>query len=114
MTFAGLAGVTPMPQAPWADSIYWLYTVLIDETVYGMDSRSLLRLLSERGVQSRSLWQPVHLSRAHAGSQAYHCDVAVRLNREGLSLPSSVGLTAQQQDEVIALLVRLRSSPNVG
>jgi len=101
--FADTAGITPMPQAAWASSIFWMYTVLVDEAEYGMDSRALLRKLEAAGIQSRPLWQPVHLSPAHAG-HAYACPVAEDLYRRALSLPCSVGLTAAQQAKVIEVV----------
>ena len=33
-----------------------------------LDSRALLRLLEARRIQTRPLWQPIHLSPAHAGA----------------------------------------------
>ena len=97
-------GVTPMREAPWAFSVFWMYTVLVNRTQYGMDSRALLHRLNEAGIQARPLWQPAHRSLAHAGSQAYHCDVAERLNRDALSLPCSVGLSDEAQVKVTELL----------
>ncbi|HEY9428674.1 MAG TPA: LegC family aminotransferase [Gemmatimonadaceae bacterium] len=94
-------GITLMSEAPWARSVFWLYTVLVDERVYGMDSRALLRTLGERKIQSRPLWQPLHLSGAHRGESTTECPVAERLNREALSLPCSVGLSESEQARVI-------------
>lgn len=108
---AGLAdvpGMNPMCEAPWAFSIFWMYTVLVDETQYGMDSRALLRHLDEIGIQTRPLWQPIHLSKAHSDLQAYDCHVAERLNRDALSLPCSVGLREADQDRAIHAVRSLR------
>jgi len=101
---SGIPGLTPMAEAPWAFSIFWMYCVLVDEIRYGIDSRSLLHRLAESGIQTRPLWQPVHLSPAHAEGRAYRCKVAERLNREALSLPCSVGLAPQDQQEVVRVL----------
>ena len=97
-------GITPMREAPWAYSIYWMYTVLVDNLRYGMDSRALLRHLSEHCIQPRPLWQPLHLSTAHLGCQVYHGNVAERLNRDALSLPCSVGILEREQNKVIAVV----------
>ncbi len=99
-----MPGMAAMAEAPWATSVFWMYTALVDEARAGLDSRALLRRLAEAGIQTRPLWQPMHLSRAHAGCQAYRCDVATRLYRDALSLPCSVGLTPQQQQRVIAAI----------
>ena len=103
--FSGVPGLIPMPQADWANSIFWLYTILIDDARYGMDSRALMRKLSDHEVQARPLWQPAHLSPAHAGSYAVDCSVAEQLNKEALSLPSSVGLSITAQQGVIDIIL---------
>ena len=66
-----------------------------------MDSRALLSRLESTGIQTRPLWQPNHLSRAHAGSRKVGGDVAEQLYREALSLPCSVGLTEPDQGHVV-------------
>lgn len=109
--FAGVAGVTVMPGAPWAEPVYWLYTVLIDEAAYGESSRSLMRRLKVAGIEARPLWQPLHLSPAHRGSYATDCTVAERLNRDAVSLPSGIGLTAEDQARVIEVV---RGGPGGG
>ncbi|MBE7554821.1 MAG: LegC family aminotransferase [Anaerolineales bacterium] len=96
-----LPGITPMDQAEWAHSIFWMYTILVDEVQYGMDSRALLRRLEAVQIQTRPLWQPVHCSPAHTGALIYRCEVAEHLNREALSLPCSVGLKPVDQKRVI-------------
>lgn len=100
--FAGLPGVTMMPEAGWARSIFWLNTVLIAEDEYGEDSRTLMKRLARRGIQARPLWEPLHRSQAHSEAQAEGGEVADNINRRALSLPSSVGMTLPQVDEVIA------------
>lgn len=97
-------GITPMKEAPWAFSIFWMSTVLVDATQYGMDSRGLLRRLGKEKVQTRPLWQPLHRTPAHAGTQQHGGEVAERLNQCGICLPSSVGLDARSQRRVIKLI----------
>ncbi|MBN1877002.1 MAG: LegC family aminotransferase [Anaerolineae bacterium] len=101
---SAVQGIDPMPEADWAYSIYWMYTVLVDADKYGMDSRTLLARLREVGILSRPLWQPMHRSPAHRNLPCYGGAVADRLNRDALSLPCSVGLTEAQQERVIEVL----------
>ena len=99
-----IAGLTPMSEAAWARSAFWLYTVRVDALRYGRDSRALLQDLGRACVQARPLWQPLHLSPAHAGAVRVGGEVAERLHHEALSLPSSVGLTDEEQSRVVQLL----------
>ena len=104
----GLAGIEPMRQASWAESVFWLFTVLVDETKYGLNSRALLKKLDEAGIQTRPLWQPMHLSPAHADLKPFDCPVANQLYQDGLSLPCSVGL-GESQRRVVGKLKLLSS-----
>lgn len=106
--FHDVPGIVPMPEAPWASSVFWLYTVLVDEPEFGMDSRALLRELGAAGIQSRPLWQPGHRSPAHRQAVMTPCPVAESLNARALSLPSSVGLTSEQQARVVSAVARTR------
>ncbi len=96
-----ISGLVPMREADWAFSVFWLYTCLIDPDLYGDDSRRLLQKLQMAGIQTRPLWQPMHLSPANKKCQSYYGDVAEKLNATALSLPCSVGLTAKQQQRVV-------------
>jgi perosamine synthetase len=109
-----LPGLTVMPEATWADSAWWLYTVLIDAKQFGMNARALRqRLLADR-VETRPLWQPINCSPAHRGSHPVDCPVAEWLHECALSLPCSVGLTSGQQLRVIDAVTRAYASTLVG
>lgn len=99
-----IPGITAMREAPYAFSTFWLYTVIIDEARFGMSSRELLRSLAAKNIQSRPLWQPMHHSPAHTGERAFGGEVADALCRDALSLPSSVGLSLQDVDTVVAAI----------
>ncbi|HEX7363467.1 MAG TPA: LegC family aminotransferase [Bryobacteraceae bacterium] len=102
--FQSLPGIYPMQEAPWARSVYWMYTVLVEEAEYGVDSRTLMRSFASADIQTRPLWQPLHLSPAHAGCQVVGGEVAEQLWRKGLSLPCSVGLTSLEQERVVDMI----------
>jgi perosamine synthetase len=102
--YQSFPGVYPMREAPWAKSVYWMYTILLAETEYGIDSRVLMQACAAAGIQTRPLWQPLHLSLAHKGAQAVGGKVAEDLWRNALSLPCSVGLTTLEQKRVMDLV----------
>jgi perosamine synthetase len=99
--FAEIDGIEPMQEASWATSAEWLFTVRIDPARVGLDRRGMYELLAAEKIQARPLWQPMHLSPAHAGSQVLGGEVAHRLQQECLSLPCSVGLAPDDQARVI-------------
>jgi dTDP-4-amino-4,6-dideoxygalactose transaminase len=104
--FREMPGLTPLGEAEWAFSTFWMTTVLVDETRFGIDSRSLMRQLEAIKIQARPLWQPTHLSPAHRGAYATDCSNAEKLNRDALSLPSSVGLKSDDLNRVIQSIKR--------
>ena len=99
--FSAIDGITVMPEAAWASSARWMYTILVNERDYGLSSRGLLEWLGRKGIQARPLWQPLHLSEAHRGAYAHECSISTRIQGEALSLPSSVGLSPSGQSLVI-------------
>lgn len=100
----GVTGIDVMREASWARSAFWMYTVLVHARLCGVTSRRLLAALAEAGIQTRPLWQPLHLSAAHRGAYAVDCSVAERLHRQALSLPCSVGLSGDPQTMVVSAL----------
>jgi perosamine synthetase len=91
-------------EAAWANSSCWMTGILIDQARFGRDRRALAAHLAEAGVETRPLWRPLHQNPVYAGHQADGCPVAERLNRDVLTLPSSVGLTPDDQERVISLI----------
>ena len=84
---------------------HWLYTVLIDERVFGLGWRDVHLALREAAIDTRPIWAPLHRMRPYRkasllGSGA----VAESIFHQALSLPSSANLTEEQQDRVIRAL----------
>lgn len=92
-----IPGVKLMPEIAGTVSALWLYTIRL----VGQSSRPLLRHLHQCGIQTRPLWQPIHLSPAYAGYDFMPCPNAEVLQTECLSLPCSVGLRPEDQERVI-------------
>jgi len=101
---ADLPGLTPMREASWARSVFWMYTVLVDEKKCVGDSRALLQHLAAKKIQTRPLWQPAHLNKPHRGLRRGNHSVSEELYRTAISLPCSVGLTEEDQRSVISVL----------
>lgn len=102
---SGIPGLLCPEEPEGVFSTFWLYTILLNESETGIGSRDLLQHLEARGIQSRPLWQPMHLSTAHKGAYATDCSVAERLNRQALSLPCSVGLSEGDRKRVVRVVL---------
>jgi dTDP-4-amino-4,6-dideoxygalactose transaminase len=100
---AGLPRLQAPPRAAWAEPTFWLYTVTLDEGA-GPGPRDLLETLRAAGVESRPIWSPLHTMPMYRDAPRLGGAVAESLFAAALSLPSSVGLTGEQQDEVVRAL----------
>jgi len=89
-------------EEPWARQVYWMYSVVLDESS-GMDAVEFARRLQDMGIQTRPFFlgmheQPVFHDRGLFLNE--HYPVAERIARQGLYLPSGLALTEDQLDEV--------------
>lgn len=109
-SMSSIAGVRIPEEADWAFSSFWMYTILIDETVSPVDSRRLIQELASLKIQARPLWQPLHRSPAHYPSHGASCPNSDALYAKAISLPCSVGLTASAQSRVIEAVTSLLGS----
>ncbi|MEE3254878.1 MAG: DegT/DnrJ/EryC1/StrS family aminotransferase, partial [Chloroflexota bacterium] len=100
-------GLSVMKEAPWARSAFWLSTILINQSQYGMSNRQLLERLQYNQIETRPLWQPLHKSEALQGCWATDCSISESITGAALSIPSSVGLTALDQERVIHTIANL-------
>jgi perosamine synthetase len=111
----GTPGLQPMAQAEWAASICWLFTILVDPDTFGTDSRTVLRWLRDAGVETRPLWQPMHLSPAHrATAQRERAfPVAERIHAQALSLPCSAHISNADIDRVCQAIADVPRTPSI-
>jgi perosamine synthetase len=98
----GVAGLTLPPEAPWAENVHWLFTLLVDEQAFGRSRDDLLARLAGEGVETRPVFPPVHRQPAYATGQ--ELPVAESLAAAGLSLPSAVTLSDDDVDRVVESL----------
>lgn len=105
--FAEMDGVRFMPEMPWARSIFWLNTILIDQLKRDSDRARLIEALVRRGVQVRPLWRPMHQLAIHRRVQPYRIETADQLYQRSVSLPSSPGLLQDEIDYIVAAVKAL-------
>ena len=95
-------GLELQVEQAWSHSVYWMYGVLVRETT-GVDAAELAARLSEQGIETRPFFlgmheQPVLQQRGLFEGESY--PVTERLARQGLYLPSGLGLTESQIERV--------------
>ena len=97
-----MPGIELQVQQPWARGVYWMYGLVVREET-GLDAAELAKRLKQRGVETRPFFlgmheQPVLRERGLFAGESY--PVAERIARQGLYLPSGLGLEEAQIDRV--------------
>ncbi|MGQ9585016.1 MAG: DegT/DnrJ/EryC1/StrS family aminotransferase [Anaerolineae bacterium] len=90
---AGVQGLTLPPEAEWAENVYWMYSVLVEDD-FGLDRDALMAALRERGVDTRPFFYPIHIMPPYDRGERF--PVAERLAARGVNLPSGLSLTEEQ------------------
>jgi perosamine synthetase len=104
----GLRGVQlPLQCTDYAENIYWVYGLLLDESL-GLSAEEAMKRLSVKGVGCRPFFYPMHqqpvlLRMGLFKGESY--PVAERMYRQGFYIPSGMALTDDQMT-VVATAVR--------
>lgn len=106
----GVAGLQlPLDHTVYADSIYWVYGVVLGDDV-PFDASEAMRRLRKINIGSRPFFWPMHeqpVFRRMGLFEGVSCPVAERIARRGFYPPSGVALTDSQIDRVAKELARM-------
>jgi perosamine synthetase len=100
----GVPGIELPPAESWAESVHWLYSVLVDPAELGARD-GVMDALDAAGIETRPFFTPIHQQPLYATGA--RLPVAERLAERGLSLPSAVTLTDAEVDRVVAAVASL-------
>ncbi len=96
----------PLAQTDYADNIYWVYGLVLDDAV-PFDAAEVMRRLGERQIGTRPFFWPMHeqpVLRRMGWFDQVVCPVAERLARRGFYIPSGLALTEAQMTQVATAL----------
>lgn len=97
----------PLPRTDYAENIYWVYGIVIDESL-GVDATHVMQQLAEKGVGTRPFFYPMHQQPVLRGMGYFdgvHLPVSERLYRKGFYIPSGMGLTGNQIEQVAEAVI---------
>lgn len=107
----GVSGLQLPVEREWARNVYWMYGVVVDEQT-GMTGADLAASLHQRGVETRPFFWGMHeqpVMRKLALDELHTHPVATRLARQGVYLPSGVGLSDGALQQVCAAVKEVMS-----
>jgi perosamine synthetase len=90
---------------PWAQSNYWLSTILLERNSRAVSPREVIDGMAEEGIETRPIFSPLHTLKPFKkyGSPRLPISEACR----GINLPSSCHLTEEELFRVIDSLKRM-------
>ncbi len=105
-----VAGIGLPPAALWAEPAPWVFSITVNEGVFGCTRDELAAKLSAEGIETRPFFVPLHrlpFYRRESAARGDCLPVSERLARRGLSLPVHDGIGP---GEVEAVARAIRSS----
>jgi len=90
----------------------WMNVLMIDERNYGKSKKELMTIFKKKGVETRSVWFPNHLQKPFKKFQRFKVTLSYELFSKGICLPSSYGITRNDQKYILNILKR-NSKTNV-
>lgn len=103
---SGVNGIVTPPEAKWAKNVYWMYSILVDDSAgFRTDRDTLAKELKEAGIDSRQFFHPMSVMPPYKGyAEGKTFPVASELSRKGLNLPSSTDMTAEEIKRIADLI----------
>lgn len=93
-----IKGLTVPPNVEWAETVYWIFSLLIDEEITGINRNRLAEKLSDLGIENRPFFYPMHVQPPYQQSGDF--EVSKRLSNQGISLPSGNEISNEEIDRV--------------
>jgi pyridoxal phosphate-dependent aminotransferase EpsN len=108
---SNIPGITFMPELKGSRSNRWLTTITIDEKKLGVTVNELLQSFAAENIEARHVWKPLHLQPLFKDYRFYSLnfndDIASKLFKTGICLPSGTGMLDEEQSKVISCLRKM-------
>ncbi|MDM8529451.1 DegT/DnrJ/EryC1/StrS family aminotransferase, partial [Anaerolineales bacterium HSG24] len=101
---AEIDGLTLPPNQAWAENVYWMYSILLDDALK-LNRDEVRQQLRAANIDTRPFFYSVHQLPMYDTKQSL--PVAEYLSRRGINLPSGAPLTVTQIDRVCDTLIKI-------
>jgi len=105
---SGMRGLElPVPKIPAAENIYWVYGIVLSDSV-PFDAAQMMERLKELGIGTRPFFwgmheQPVLQKQGLFKNERYPTE---RISRRGFYLPSGLALTEEKQRRAVNAMIK--------
>jgi perosamine synthetase len=92
----------PLDKTDYADNIYWVYGMILKDSVR-YDAQEIIDKLLQEGIGCRPFFYPMHLQPVFNKMDLYNNEqypVAEILSRRGFYIPNGLAITDAQVNEV--------------
>ena len=108
--FSDTPGIqTPIAATDYAENIYWVYGLVLDDNV-PFDAAEVIARLSESKIGTRSFFWPMHEQPVFKKMGLFDgvtCPVAEKISRRGFYIPSGLAITETQIQQVAVAVKRV-------
>ncbi|MCR9015477.1 DegT/DnrJ/EryC1/StrS family aminotransferase [Aquiflexum gelatinilyticum] len=104
-----IPGISTIHEPDGFYSNRWLSTFLINKLETGISIEDLRLALIKENIESRYLWNPLHLQPVFKDVPFYGGGSSEKLFGEGICLPSSENLTMTDQERIVEIIVKTLS-----
>ncbi len=93
-----VAAIRLPPEAPWATSVYWMYSILLNKD-FPLSRDEFMSRLRQQNIDSRPFFYPIHVQPPYQADISL--PVAENLSRRGINLPSAVTLSEEDIQRIV-------------
>jgi perosamine synthetase len=104
---AGIPGIGFQPEASWARSAPWLFSITVDETRSPCSRDDLMRRLDAGGIETRPFFIPLHELppfRDGARARGTVLPITTSLAARGMNLPTHAGVSSDIVERIASII----------
>ena len=87
----------------FTENVFWLFTILIDEEILGINAIELMKKLQDHKIDTRFIFPPIHTQPIY--NKAKKLPISEKIHSMGLTLPSSYDLKLEEIKNICSLIL---------
>ena len=99
---SGIPGLSFQTQADYAQTNWWMFSLLVNESKFGCSRDQLMHFLAKKGIETRPFFYPLpQLPPYKKANRRYQFPVTDAVAKQGLNLPTFAALSQKDQLYII-------------